>query len=180
MLQQFGGIWTSKKLALLEDYLNFYTKALQNQTFMLHYIDAFAGSGSHQPSEQANQQPLIPIENLRASVEVALSIDRPFDQYHFNDINSEFVAELEQLKAEHSDKKIAVYSQDANTFIPEFCRRLKGSDRAVVLLDPFSTQLDWNTLIPIARSGKIDLWLLFPISVILRMTPKQGEKIKSE
>lgn len=49
-----------------------------------------------------------------------------------------------------------------------------------MLLDPFSTQLDWATLNPVAESGKVDLWLLFPISAIIRMTPRDGSKTKPE
>ncbi len=50
----------------------------------------------------------------------------------------------------------------------------------MLFLDPFSTQLDWQTVICVAESQKIDLWLLFPISVILRMTPREGERIIPE
>ena len=64
--------------------------------------------------------------------------------------------------------------------MPAFCSSLKSNDRAVLLLDPFSTQLDWETVNHVAQSQKIDLWLLFPISVILRMTPREGVKIKPE
>ena len=49
-----------------------------------------------------------------------------------------------------------------------------------MLLDPFSTQLDWATLNPVAESGKVDLWLLFPLSAIIRMRPRDGSKTKPE
>ena len=53
-------------------------------------------------------------------------------------------------------------------------------DRAVLFLDPYSTELDWETLRCVAQTKITDLWLLFPISVILRMTPKKGDAIRSE
>lgn len=44
MEQSFGGPWTLLKLEVLDNYLNFYIKAIGNK-FKLCYIDAFAGSG---------------------------------------------------------------------------------------------------------------------------------------
>lgn len=49
MRHEFGGIWTRKKLMVLEAYLKFYVTALKNQGFTVHYVDAFAGTGSHNP-----------------------------------------------------------------------------------------------------------------------------------
>ena len=179
MPQEFGGIWTIKKLAVLQDYLKFYTTALKGK-FTLHYADAFAGSGEFSPAKNSDQDTLIPHENMIGSVETALSIDPAFDQYHFNDIDPVFIKELERIKSEHPDKQIEIHKGDANTFVPDFCSRMKSNDRVVLMLDPFSTQLDWATLKPVADSGVVDLWLLFPISAILRMTPKDGSKIKPE
>ena len=175
MTQEFGGIWTLKKLAVLKDYLKFYTTALKGK-FTLHYVDAFAGSGEFSPAKNTDQDTLVPYQNMIGSVDTALSINPAFDQYHFNDIDPDFIKELERLKSEHPDKHIEIKAGDANTFVPNFCSQMQSNDRAVLMLDPFSTQLDWATLIPVAESGKVDLWLLFPISVILRMTPKDGTK----
>ena len=179
MTQEFGGIWTLKKLAVLKDYLKFYTTALKGK-FTLHYVDAFAGSGEFSPAKNTDQDTLVPYQNMIGSVDTALSINPAFDQYHFNDIDPDFIKELERLKSEHPDKHIEIKAGDANTFVPNFCSQMQSNDRAVLMLDPFSTQLDWATLIPVAESGKVDLWLLFPISVILRMTPKDGTKTKPE
>jgi len=177
--QEFGGIWTLKKLAVLKDYLKFYTTALKGK-FTLHYVDAFAGSGEFSPAKNTDQDTLAPYQNMIGSVDTALSINPAFDQYHFNDIDPDFIKELGRLKSEHPDKHIEIKAGDANTFVPDFCSQMQSNDRAVLMLDPFSTQLDWATLIPVAESGKVDLWLLFPISVILRMTPKDGTKTKPE
>ena len=65
-------------------------------------------------------------------------------------------------------------------FVIDFCASLNRKDRAVLFVDPYSTQLHWNTLEVVAKTGKIDLWLLFPLSALLRMTPKSGAKIIPE
>lgn len=176
----FGGIWTRKKLAVLEDYLGFYAKALKNQSFTLHYADAYAGTGSHVPMDENAQTLLVPYEDFKGSVLTALEVEPGFHRYHFNDLNPDHVHELQRIKDDYSAKDIQVYQQDANQFVPEFCRLLGVTDRAVLFLDPYSTQLDWATLGHIAKSGKVDLWLLFPISVILRMTPTAGDRVRPE
>lgn len=42
---EFGGVWTQLKLDVFRDYVNFFTTALKNRNFNLHYADAFAGTG---------------------------------------------------------------------------------------------------------------------------------------
>jgi three-Cys-motif partner protein len=174
MTHEYGGLWTRKKLTVLEQYLAFYTQALKNQNFTLHYADAFAGTGSQSQRQIQGQEVLIPIEDLKGSVITALEVEPGFDHYHFNDLNEAHIKELERIKGQYPDKTISISQLDANEFIPKFCQTLGAGDRAVLFIDPYSTQLDWATLSHVANSEKIDLWLLFPLSVILRMTPHGG------
>lgn len=176
MKHEFGGVWTRKKLSVLGEYMHFYVTALKNTPFTLHYADAFAGTGSHDPVFEDGQKVLIPYEDFRGSVLTALELDPSFDQFHFNDLNPDHVAELHNIRSANPDKNIKIYQKDANIFVPEYCARLQKRDRAILFLDPYSTQLDWDTLKYVAASKKVDLWLLFPISVILRTTPREGAK----
>jgi hypothetical protein len=178
MAHKFGGIWTQKKLEILEQYLSFYSQALKNQGFCLHYVDAFAGTGSHNPETDDIQSALIPCEDLRGSVVTALTTSPAFHHYHFNDIDPEHIAALGKIRDEYPQCKINLTQLDANDFAPEFCSRLTPNDRAVIFLDPYSTQLNWETIENIAKSEKADIWLLFPISAILRLTPKKEDSLK--
>lgn len=180
MKHPFGGIWTQKKLEVLEKYLGFYTLALKNQPFKLHYADAFAGTGSHTPKrlDSNPQQRLIEMEELKGSVSRALEVEPGFHQYHFNDLNPKHVEALAEVAARYPDKSIRIHQSDANDFVPKFCQSLGRNDRAVLLLDPYSTQLDWGSLDAVAKSEKVDLWLLFPISALSRMTPRRGSKLQ--
>lgn len=180
MKQEFGGIWTKKKIAVLEEYLRSYATALKGQNFVLHYVDAFAGAGSHQVMTPEGQDLLIPLEDFSGSVRTALEVEPGFHHFHFNDLNPACVIELERIRKEFPEKSITVYKQDANQFVYAFCDRLNWNDRVVLFLDPFSTQLDWNTLQYVSSIKQVDLWFLFPISVILRMTPKDGARIRPE
>lgn len=174
MKHEYGGLWTRKKLAVLKKYLTFYAQALKNQTFTLHYADAFAGTGSQSQRQIEGQEVLIPTEDLKGSVLTALEVNPGFDEYHFNDLNDSHIEELKRIKGQFPHKSISISQLDANDFIPKFCDSPGPNDRAVLFVDPYSTQLDWKTLSHIAKSGKIDLWLLFPLSAILRMTPHGG------
>jgi three-Cys-motif partner protein len=178
MAHKFGGIWTQKKIEVLEQYLSFYVQALKNQKFNLHYADAFAGTGSHTPIDDEMQEELIPLEELKGSVLSALSVTPKFDEYHFNDLSSEHVDALLKIKQEYPELKISITQSDANEFAPHFCKSLSSNDRAVLFLDPYSTQLNWETIKYIATTSKVDMWLLFPISIILRLTPKDADKVK--
>lgn len=181
MKNRFGGLWTREKLKILEQYLTFYTTAMKNQSFTLHYVDAFAGTGNQDLKLIDVQDDFFPEEDFDGSVRIALDAEPSFGKYHFNDLDPQRAASIKSIaKVDYPSKNILVSEMDANQFVPQFCSSLTPNDRAVLLLDPFSTQLDWETVRHVAYSQKIDLWLLFPVSVILRMTPRDGVKIKPE
>ena len=69
--QRFGGEWTGSKLKILQAYLETYTTLMKNQGFTLHYVDAFAGSGSVKIAEDADGS-----DFLNGSVQIALDIDQ--------------------------------------------------------------------------------------------------------
>ncbi len=181
--QQFGGVWTQEKLRILQDYLSAYCTALRNRRFTLHYADAFAGTGKHSPKASKGQGSLLPDGDFDGSVRIALKTEPGFHKYHFNDSNPDHVVKIKRIaKGEFSKKaeSVNVTNKDANEFVEDFCRLLTRRDRAVLFIDPFSTQMNWKTLNHVAESKKIDLWLLFPLSAVLRMTPIGGSKLEFE
>ena len=56
---------------------------------------------------------------------------------------------------------------------------MAGNDRAVVFLDPYATEVSWETVKTIAETGKIDCWILFPLMAITRMMPRNSEPTKA-
>ena len=63
----YGGLWTREKLKALENYSNFFTTALKNIGFKLHYADAFAGTGEQHLKLQDGQDLLFPEEDFEGS-----------------------------------------------------------------------------------------------------------------
>lgn len=182
---QFGGAWTTLKLLALESYMSAYTQALKNQPFTLHYVDAFAGTGKidQNPSPEAESGIgalfEASIESVRGSATIALENDG-FKHYHFNDLKPEHVDELEKIKASHPSKAITISRQDANDFLYGFSRSMKKLDRAVIFIDPYASAVKWETLVYLAETRKVDIWILFPFSTFVRLLPTDLERLPPE
>ena len=171
--QAFGSDrWTSEKLEILRAYLEAYTTALKNQRFTLIYVDAFAGSGAIELANDEDGRRL-----LDGSPVVAANIrDKPFDQLVFIEKDRR---KSESLRVTLTDlgamDRSTVIPEDANDYLPKFCSNLGPYDRAVVFLDPFGTQVDWETVDAIARTEKCDTWILFPVGTIRRLLQRRGD-----
>ena len=44
-----------------------------------------------------------------------------------------------------------------------------------MFLDPFATEVSWESVSAIARTQKVDCWILFPLMAIARMMPSNSE-----
>lgn len=194
---QFGSpTWTEQKLTILEQYLKRYTTALKNQDFHLTYVDAFAGTGFVNPNVAAPQgnefswgESLdvssrdVLVGSTRRAIAVA---DKPFDTLIFVEQNANHAAELQRIRAEYPSRDVRIEQSDANAFLQTWCdtqNRILGvpwnrsgdRQRAVVFLDPFATQVYWRTVAAIASTESIDLWILFPLSALTRILPRDRE-----
>lgn len=177
---RFGGSWTQAKLSILHAYLKMYLMVLQKQPFTKFYIDGFAGSGSiatrsELPSSNLElfEQDEAESENqfLDGSAKVALSLEPRFDKYIFIETNRLRSSQLRALAISSNvqEADIRIETQNSNVVLENFCRQMRGRDRAVVFLDPYGLQVDWKTVEAIAETKKIDLWVLFSHSAVNRM-----------
>ena len=163
-MEKYGGKWTEEKLKMLGKYLDAYTTALKNKPFRLIYIDAFAGAG-YVPLKSGDVSKFI-----ERSPAIALDIkDRQFDELLFNDLSKDVYA---QLKERFREERVKISQGDANEFLKNLNRDWKRC-RGVLFIDPFATQLDFSTLQKVASYEALDIWLLFPISDIVRLMPRK-------
>ena len=172
---QFGGDWTSRKLEILKGYLKSYTTALKDKPtaanpFRKAFIDAFAGTGYRDARRDESKAPSAqnllfpdfsgnePQSLLDGSARLALQITPRFDRYIFIERNRERCAELEELKREFPDlaMDIDVRQGDANLQIQDLCSKDWSSRRAVLFLDPYGMQVEWQTIEAIAGTKAID------------------------
>jgi three-Cys-motif partner protein len=192
-VSEFGGDWTDEKLQPVKEYLSAYVQVLKNQPFeKIAYIDAFAGTGyriiespSKKPGLFTKEEEQQYKKYVKGSAQVALEVEPPFDRYVFIELDADACKKLEDLKSAYPDKadKIKIVNDDANVWLREKCNVEKEElrvfwreNRAVVFLDPFGMQVEWETIEAIARTRAIDLWVLFPLGVAVnRMLTKTGE-----
>jgi len=186
---KFGGDWTETKLKVIANYLKSYTTALKNTTFEKIYIDAFAGTGYREPSHDEEEENYFNLltgdfnkneaqELLDGSACIALKTDPRFDKFIFIESNSKRCKYLEQLKIEFPvlAQDLQILNEDANTAIQKICNINWYSKRAVLFLDPYGMQVNWDTIERIALTKAIDLWLLFPLGIgVNRLLRKSGD-----
>jgi three-Cys-motif partner protein len=194
-IHQFGGEWTNAKLDVLAGYLTSYTTALKDkpsikQPFRKAYIDAFAGTGYRDAGSKNKDNNSVqnlsfpdlakpePQALLDGSARLALKTVPRFDKYIFIEKNPKWCEQLEELKTKFPDlaDDIDIRQGDANQQIQEICSANWKNHRAVLFLDPYGMQVEWQTIEAVANTKAIDLWLLFPLGIgVNRLLTKSGE-----
>lgn len=186
----FGGPWTKQKLKILEKYLKAYISIFEGneraKKLRRIYVDGFAGTGTifkkQEGVEQLSFSDVCEFEEFEAdfipgSAKIALELDPGFHRYYFVDSNRKHVQNLDQLVQNYPGKKVEIVQSDCNTWLQKWCKNNNWSgERAVVFLDPYGMQVEWNTLEAIAKTQAIDLWLLFPLGqAVNRLLPGNKE-----
>ena len=167
----YGGLWTVEKLEILTLYLQMYTAALKEK-FRLAYIDAFAGSGSLSYRVDGGLNFRDAGKLYEGSARRAVAIDEnPFDYLVFVEKDERRYKKLQRIKSENPNRNITVFNKDANEYLQSLSIRPGSNMRGVLFLDPFATEVEWDTIKAIARYKTFDTWLLFPTSAIVRMLP---------
>ncbi|GAG05556.1 unnamed protein product, partial [marine sediment metagenome] len=190
--QKFGGSWTDEKLKKVKKYLTAYATIMNKQKFRFAYIDAFAGTGYREGKKNKidNQISLFQQNDIReietysaGSARIALQIKPNFDKYIFIEKSKKYFIELQKLKNEFPEnkQKIQLVNADANTYISDLCNNYKWQNhRAVLFLDPYGMQVDWETIKAIANTEAIDLWYLFPFGIgVNHLLKKDASKIQT-
>jgi three-Cys-motif partner protein len=184
--QTFGGSWTEEKLERVRKYLVAYATIMNRQHFRFAYIDAFAGTG-YRTLEQ-HEKPLAAVfpeifeqdsqQFLAGSARIALQVRPRFTKYIFIERDINRIAELEKLKSEFEELRddITLVHAEANSYLQDMClHRRWNKNRAVLFLDPFGMQVTWDTIVAIATTKAIDLWILFPIGAVNRLLKRNGQ-----
>jgi three-Cys-motif partner protein len=172
---EFGGGWTVLKLEALKRYLPAFTTALSKRNFKLFYIDGFAGTGQCDISINGERK------TVDGSAKIALEVVPPFNEYWFIEKSDKNAQALNSLAAASNNKKIEILLEDANTALRGFCQRHDWRNtRAVLFLDPYGMQVEWQTLDIVAKTGGIDLWYLFPLSGLYRQMSIKADNIDND
>ncbi len=154
--------------------MNQYTSALKNKRFTLIYIDAFAGSGKVQirPDDDLDNtfRKLLDGSVIRA----IQTTDKPFDELVFIEKERENYDDLERIRAKCEGRDIVVHNGEANEFLMNLERDWQRT-RDILFLDPYGTQVKFETICRIAQFRALYMWILMPVSAIARLLPRGKE-----
>lgn len=177
----FGGEWTLQKLHIIEEYLKSYATVLKKQRVKKIYVDGFAGSGiTELKSSMSNQnlsieESISEIEPIIVQGSALLSLKYDFDEYYFIELDESRISDLKDaIKKQYPEKysKVNFITGDSNIKLLEVISKITVYDRCLMFLDPYALELNWSTLEAISKCAVVDLWYLFPLSMI-RLIEKQ-------
>ncbi len=160
------GPWSEVKLDILRKYAGPYSKILASHGFHHGYIDAFSGPGLHIRKEDRQE--------VLGSPLVALSVEPPFGEYHFIDLDGEKQAFLKSRVGQRDDARF--YTGDSNgilleSILPRFSYEKRT--RALCLLDPYKLTLDWQVLLHAGKSRAVEVFVNFPVMHMNRNCKKE-------
>jgi three-Cys-motif partner protein len=187
------GYWTRAKLKILNDYLPAFLQASSGRASEFVYLDAFAGEGRGIDRLTG--------EEFHGSARIALEAQSPNRAAQFTRLRyfeqANKAAELEAgFRSEYPARDVRVYGGDCNVEIPKALKDLQALRWAptFAFIDPDGMEFHWETLKRLAdhkrgyRSAatshkpeyKVELWLLFPTSGIVRTLALDAAKVRPE
>lgn len=189
----WGGSWTIEKLEAFEKYVIAYLTIMLNQRKKYNgwpqniiYFDGFAGSGDRiSENENNNKQDAIQFADLdiqptetklyQGSAERVLKLEKKFDEYYFVDIDKDALELLKRKVSTYCHNNCYFITKDVNEALREFSNYLDKQKVALIFLDPFGMQLNWDS-IELLKGKRVDLWILLPSGVIInRFLDREGK-----
>ena len=117
-------------------------------------------------------------EFLDGSARIALQVQPRFQKYILIEKDESRFAELQELKVEFPSDDIELIQSDANEYLKDLCSKnwIRHQRRAVLFLDPYGMEVEWDTMVAIANTKAIDLWILFPLGIAVnRLLKTDGD-----
>jgi three-Cys-motif partner protein len=186
---EWGGVWTEKKLDAFAKYVSAYLTIMKKQPqWKTIYFDGFAGSGERKNKcKTPIYQGLFITEKedklYKGAAERVLTLPNnlSFDFHYFIDSNEESLRKLEKRLVPLQITKANPFqyrSGDCNQWLFELSNAMKqhkNNYASLVLLDPFGMQINWESIESL-RDTRTDIWILIPTGVIVnRLLDKSCE-----
>ncbi len=170
---------------IIDEYLKSYSTVLKNQKVKKIYVDGFAGSGKTELKNTSSAQKgdqksflnnTVTSETLIIDGSALLSLKYNFDEYYFLELDEDRISMLKQTIAKeypHKMSKVHFITGDTNENLLKVIDKITVYHRCLMFLDPYALELKWATLERIAECGVVDLWYLFPLSLIRLIEKKR-------
>ena len=183
-MKNFGGNWTEQKLEAFISYVKAYliilNSAKKKYAWQTIYFDGFAGYGKRDKTVGNDEFELFEkifsddspeAKVYEGSVARILSLEDPFlfDWYYFIDSNKSYIQNLESIKKDISHirkDRIIIRHDNCNDQVIKLAKALQDNKSlaALIFLDPFGMQIDWNSIQKL-KGTKSDVWILIPSGV---------------
>lgn len=170
------GYWSEIKLNILREYKKAYSTIIAAQPEIRKhiYIDGFSGPGVHVSKRTGEYVPGSPLN--------ALSVEPPFDEFHFIDLDGDKANLLRSVTEDL--KNIYVYEGDCNdVLLQKVFPRVKYADyhRALCFLDPYKMDPNWKVVQTAGQMRSVEIFLNFPVMDMNRnVLWRNPDKVKTE
>ncbi|MHC4791479.1 MAG: three-Cys-motif partner protein TcmP [Planctomycetota bacterium] len=150
------GDWSEIKLSILREYKKAYSTIIAAQPEIRKhiYIDGFSGPGVHISKRTGGY--------VRGSPLNALSVEPPFDEFHFIDLDGDKANLLRSVVEDL--RNVYVYEGDCNDILlQKVFPRAKYTDyhRALCFLDPYKMDPNWKIVQAAGQMRSIEIFLNF-------------------
>lgn len=186
---EWGGSWTEKKLDAFTRYVSAYLIIMRkNRYWKTIYFDGFAGSGNRRTTKSNELCSALFITEQEEKIYkgaaervLCLPDGLKFDYHYFIDLEKQSLDKLYQKLSPYQMKHNNPFQYkegDSNRWIVQLSNALRDKSRklaALVLLDPFGMQINWESIESL-KNTRSDVWILIPTGVIVnRLLDKRGE-----
>ncbi|MDQ6757418.1 MAG: three-Cys-motif partner protein TcmP [Bacteroidota bacterium] len=151
------GKWGERKYSLVGNYSEIFTTGMRNKWGKLVYIDLFAGSGYARIKDNN--------KIIKSSALIALSTTHKFDKYIFCEENEEKLKALKnRVDKEYSNLDVEYIVGDSNRNVDKIISLIpKTNCLRFCFVDPFSLNLEFETIEKLSKIGKIDFLILLAL-----------------
>lgn len=190
---EFGSHWTDKKLNCIRDYAIAWTQIMNTEKvkkfgWRTRYIDAFSGTGTYRPTKRDSAVAAPLFDELQETTEdrgelrkgsatLAIEAHPPFQRIDLIEAKQSHADQLRALAAGDLNRRVFVHEKDANAALRSLAETLGNKDRALVFIDPYGCEVEWDTLVAIANTRVCDVWYLFPTMGINRQLERTAASI---
>ncbi len=156
------GVWGIQKYKLLGGYCNIFTTGMKYNWEQLVYIDLFAGAGYAKIKSDE--------KIIKTSPLIAASIPTKFTKYILCEFDNEKMNTLKRrFTADHIDLMncTTFMEGDSNKNIDKILKEIPQDNNALrfCFVDPFSLNLDFETIKKISQIGRVDFLILLALQM---------------
>lgn len=154
------GMWGLQKYKLMGAYCDIFTTGMKNLWEQLVYIDLFAGAGYAKLKTDG--------KILRTSSLIAASVPNKFTKYIVSEFEPEKLSALrKRITREQEGISVRYIEGDSNKNVTQIINEMPKEKNALqfCFVDPFSLNLEFETIKKIAEVGRVDFLILLALQM---------------